>query len=130
MQGPYRVQWSHATQTSLRLEDLMTRALLLHRGDGWTANLERILSRRYTLTTRDYRANPSHQLSHELQTVNLAIVDVSIDDLQMRAVLQIIRRARMQRNPTLALVCITRVNRGPRFQYDVEEIGARFAYGQ
>ncbi len=108
----------------------MTRAILLHRGDGWATNLEHLLRRQYSLTARNYCASSPHQLRHEIRGANLAIVDVSIDDQQMRAVLQIARRAKMKENQMLALVCISRVNRGPRFQHDIERIGARFVYAQ
>jgi hypothetical protein len=109
----------------------MTRALLLHRGDAWAASLEQILGRRYSLVAaRDYRISSDFQLEHEILAANLVVVDVSIDDREMRKVLRIIRRVKTHCRTVLALVCVSRVNRGPRFQYDIEEIGARFVYGQ
>jgi hypothetical protein len=108
----------------------MERAIFLSRGDSWTTNLERALSFHFALVVHNFRTNSIDQASEEIRIADLAIVDVSIDDQQMRTVLEVIRRARMQQNLKPALLCISRVNRGPRFQYQIERMGARFAYGQ
>jgi len=108
----------------------MRRAIFLNRGEIWTTNIERALSKHFALVTHNYRNNLIQQVIDEIRAADLAIVDVSIDDQQMREVLEVIRRAKMQQHLKPALLCISRVNRGPHFQYQIERMGARFAYGQ
>jgi hypothetical protein len=103
-------------------------ALLLHREDDWSHELQRVFSRRYLLSMRNYRKSSDHAIIADLQTVDLVIIDVSIDDPEMRHTLRILKVERARR--PFAVLCVTRVNRGPRYQYDIERIGARFAYGK
>lgn len=101
------------------------RIMLLNRGDGWTENLERALSRRFTLVAQNYLIKSRDRLIEELKLIDLAIVDVSIDDRQMRMALEVMREAKMLHNAGLALVFVSRINRGPRFQFEIERMGAR-----
>ena len=108
------------------MEVALTRALLLHRGDSWTADLEGTLRLRYSLRTMDYCRQ--HVTKECTGDVELLVVDVSIDDPKMRAVLQMIRQVKSEFIEAVAIVCVSRVNRGPRFQHDIELLGARFVY--
>lgn len=59
---------------------------------------------------------------------DLAIIDVTVNDRESRMCLMQIKIIRARYGPRPALLCISKVYRGPQFELELERKGARIAY--
>ena len=67
-------------------------------------------------------------LEQSLSSRDVAILDVTTDNREIRLALAQIRKYRTHDGPAPMILCISRVKHGPRFELELEKWGARLVY--
>lgn len=108
---------------------LVARVVLANFDDETAAQLIQLLQRARHRVTQLSAATFDHGPRAIGQVAcDLIILDVSSDDRATRALLTEALRHRAECGPRPMLLCVTRADRGPRYEFDLERKGARLAY--
>lgn len=100
--------------------------MLHHNRTAWVAEAVRNLSLRHTVNCLLLdAASPETALERWVRNADLVIIDVSKRDTHTDDALRTIWRLRAQQGQRPALVCITEIDHGIRFQLELERMGAR-----
>jgi hypothetical protein len=109
----------------------MAAVLLIGSDRTYRENLASTLrARGHSVMVADWCRLPSADWNARMSAVEIAVFDVTqIDDVSRSQLCRICQCPRQDGFPVLVL-CYSRAYRGPRFELDIERLGARFVYAE
>ena len=107
----------------------MARVVLANFDAETAAQLIQLLERNRHSATHLPAATSNHDPRAIGQVLcDLIILDITLDDKATRTLLTEALRRRAESGPGPMLLCVSRVYRGPRYEFDLERKGVRLAY--
>jgi len=107
----------------------MAQILLVHFDELTARRLAEFLETRgHRVNTLDPAQSLEHILDDKVRGFDLVILDVSVQCRDAGKLLEGLKRYRDAHGPRPMTLCVSRVYRGPRFELDLEQQGARVVY--